>query len=53
MARLSDVALLGQAREEATSLFQEDPKLERAEHQPLAQEVARFWKQRTPATGEG
>jgi ATP-dependent DNA helicase RecG len=44
MARLSDVALLELAREEATRVFKEDPNLEQPEHQPLAQEMARLWK---------
>ncbi len=45
MARLSDVALLEMARTEATKLFQEDPSLEKPEHRPLTQEMARVWQQ--------
>ena len=52
MARLSDVALLELARDEATRLFSEDPSLERPEHRALAQEVARVWEHRTLAVGE-
>ena len=52
MARLSDVPLLELARAEATRLFQEDPSLERTEHQALAQEVARAWEHRALAVGE-
>jgi ATP-dependent DNA helicase RecG len=43
MAKISDVALLELARNEAVKLFREDPGLERAEHQPLAGELARVW----------
>jgi len=43
MARLSDVALLETARSEAVRLFGIDPKLKRAEHRLLAQELARVW----------
>ncbi|MEE8159596.1 MAG: ATP-dependent DNA helicase RecG [Dehalococcoidia bacterium] len=42
MARLSDQELLAQAREEAAGLLQKDPDLSMAEHQLLAQRVARF-----------
>ena len=48
MARLSDVALLELARNEAIKLFQSDPGLEQEEHGPLAHELARVW----PAAGE-
>lgn len=44
MARLSDVALLELARNEAILLFKEDPNLERAENLPLARELAKVWK---------
>ena len=43
MARLSDVALLEAARNEATLLFKHDPRLKKAEHVPLAKELARVW----------
>ena len=43
MAKISDVALLELARNEAIKLFQVDPGLERAEHRLLAQELARVW----------
>jgi ATP-dependent DNA helicase RecG len=44
MARISDVALLELARNEAVKLFRFDPGMERAEHKPLVQELARVWK---------
>jgi ATP-dependent DNA helicase RecG len=43
LARLSDVALLELAREEAIRLFKADPRLEQPEHQLLAAEVRRLW----------
>jgi ATP-dependent DNA helicase RecG len=43
MARISDVALLELARNEAIKLFEIDPGLERMEHRPLAGEMARVW----------
>ena len=45
MAKLSDVALLELARREATTLFQIDRNMEKAEHHLLAEELARIWKQ--------
>ncbi len=47
MAKLSDVALLEQARSEAIKLFEKDKTLEKPEHRPLAKELARVW----PAEG--
>jgi len=44
MARLSDVALLELAREEALRLVQDDPGLKQSEHLLLAKEVARLWE---------
>jgi len=44
MAKLSDVALLELARSEAIRLFEEDPPLEKPEHQSLAKELARVWQ---------
>jgi len=44
MARLSDVALLELARNEAIRLFQQDPRLEKPEHHRLAVELARVWQ---------
>jgi ATP-dependent DNA helicase RecG len=44
MARLSDIALLEMARAEAMKLFQVDPALAKAEHEPLAKELARVWQ---------
>jgi len=43
MAKLSDVPLLEMARSEAIKLFEVDPRLERPEHQLLAEELARVW----------
>jgi ATP-dependent DNA helicase RecG len=43
MAKISDVALLEMARREAIELFRVDPAMKRAEHKPLAQELARVW----------
>jgi len=48
MARLSDVALLELARDEAVGLFQLDPGLEMPEHRLLVRELARVW----PKAGE-
>ena len=45
MARLSDVALLELARNEAIKLFQIDPGLDKPEHHLLAKELSRVWPQ--------
>lgn len=45
MASLLDVKMLELAREEAVTLFGEDPLLERPEHQLLREQVGRFWEQ--------
>jgi ATP-dependent DNA helicase RecG len=45
LAKLSDVALLELAREEAIRLFEQDPTLEKPEHKLLSKELARVWKQ--------
>ena len=42
MARLSDQDLLRTAREEASTLLDIDPNLERPEHTPLSAQVSRF-----------
>ena len=47
MAKLSDVALLELARNEAIKLFQIDPGLDKPEHHLLVKELARVW----PAQG--
>jgi ATP-dependent DNA helicase RecG len=44
MAKLSDVALLELARDEAIRLFEKDPALEKPEHKLLAKELARVWQ---------
>jgi ATP-dependent DNA helicase RecG len=43
MAKLSDVALLELARNEAIRLFENDPSLDNPEHQLLVKEMSRFW----------
>jgi ATP-dependent DNA helicase RecG len=48
MAKLSDMRLLELARNEAVSLFQDDPGLELPEHAPLVRELAQVW----PSNGE-
>jgi ATP-dependent DNA helicase RecG len=48
MAKLSDVALLETARNEAMNLFNKDHELKQEEHRLLAQELARVW----PSAGE-
>jgi ATP-dependent DNA helicase RecG len=48
MAKLSDVPILEMAREEATRLFADDPKLKKPEHRALYEELIRVW----PQTGE-
>jgi ATP-dependent DNA helicase RecG len=44
LASLSNVQILEQARAEALKIFEEDPTLTMADHQPLAEQVARFWE---------
>ena len=43
MAKMSDVALLELARNEAIRLFRIDPGMGRVEHKLLAREMARVW----------
>jgi ATP-dependent DNA helicase RecG len=43
MAKISDVALLEQARQEAIVLFEEDPTLQSPENRLLANEMSRVW----------
>jgi ATP-dependent DNA helicase RecG len=43
MARISDVAILELARNEAVKLFQNDPDMKKAEHKKLVQEMKRVW----------
>ncbi|MFC1912998.1 ATP-dependent DNA helicase RecG [Chloroflexota bacterium] len=43
MAKISDVALLEDARREAMRLFEIDPGLEKPEHHLLSKEMARVW----------
>jgi ATP-dependent DNA helicase RecG len=43
MARISDVALLELARNEAVKLFQKDPGLEKPENRLLSEEMTRVW----------
>ena len=44
MAKLSDVRILEQARNEAQVLFSEDPDLTKPEHRLLARKVKEFWR---------
>ncbi len=44
MAKISDVGLLEQARDEATRLFREDPELEEGENRALRAEMVRVWR---------
>jgi ATP-dependent DNA helicase RecG len=44
LAKLSDVALLELARDEAIRLFENDPGLEKTEHALLSKELARVWQ---------
>jgi ATP-dependent DNA helicase RecG len=43
LAKLSDLRSLELARQEAITLFQSDPNLKKAEHQPLSQQLSRAW----------
>ena len=43
VARLSDVKLIEEARQEASALLDADPELSHAEHALLAAEAARLW----------
>jgi ATP-dependent DNA helicase RecG len=43
MARISDIAILELARNEAINLFQTDPDMKKTEHKELAREMARVW----------
>jgi ATP-dependent DNA helicase RecG len=45
LASLMDMTMLKRARAEAQAIFEEDPFLERPEHELLRQEVAQFWEQ--------
>ena len=50
MARLSDVAILESAHEEAIRLLQYDRSLKQPEHRLLAGEVARLWQESKEST---
>jgi len=43
LAKLTDLRSLELARQEAITLFQSDPNLKKAEHQPLHQQLSRAW----------
>ena len=43
MAKISDIALLELARNEAISLFKNDPGIKSSEHRLLVKELARIW----------
>ncbi|UCG24459.1 MAG: ATP-dependent DNA helicase RecG, partial [Chloroflexota bacterium] len=45
LASLTDMALLEIARKEAMTLFEEDPQLERPEHEILGGQVQELWQQ--------
>lgn len=44
MAKLSDVAILEMARNEAMRLFEKDPTLKKPEHKLIVQELSRVWQ---------
>jgi ATP-dependent DNA helicase RecG len=44
LAGLGDVRILEQARNEAQTLFREDPDLSKPEHRLLARKVKEFWR---------
>jgi hypothetical protein len=50
MARLSDVAILESAREEAIRLLRYDGSLKQPEHRLPAGEVARLWQESKEST---
>jgi ATP-dependent DNA helicase RecG len=43
LAKLTDLCSMELARQEAMTLFQKDPDLKKAEHQPLHQQLSRVW----------
>ena len=43
LAKLTDLHSLELVRQEAITLFQSDPNLKKAEHQPLRQQLSRAW----------
>jgi len=43
LAKLTDLRSLELVRQEAITLFQSDPNLKKAEHQPLRQQLSRVW----------
>jgi ATP-dependent DNA helicase RecG len=43
LAKLTDLRSLELARREAMTLFQKDPDLKKADHQPLRQQLSRAW----------
>jgi len=43
LAKLTDLCSLEVARQEAITLFQSDPNLKKAEHQPLRQQLNQAW----------
>ena len=52
MARLSDVAMIELAREEARAITEGDPHLEAPEHRALGEATRRWWRGREAAHGE-
>jgi len=45
LAKLTDLRSLELARREAMTLFQKDPDLKKAEHQPLRQQLSQAWSE--------
>jgi ATP-dependent DNA helicase RecG len=45
LASITDLKMIEQAREHASSLFNQDPELQHGSHQVLAKAVNRFWTQ--------
>jgi ATP-dependent DNA helicase RecG len=43
MAKLSDITILEAARNEATIIFQKEPRLKKPEYSLLSRELARVW----------
>ena len=52
MARLSDIAMIELAREEARSIMDNDPFLAAPEHAALHEAVRAWWRGREAAHGE-
>jgi ATP-dependent DNA helicase RecG len=44
LAKLTDLPLIDQARREAATLLEADPKLDQPQHAPLAERLTEFWR---------